>query len=81
MTERVHVAVVGYGYWGSKHVRVLSTMPDVAVTVVDRDKARIREAAAHYPSVVATATALDEVLDRVAAVLVAPPPARPPRKA
>ena len=32
---RTHVAVVGYGYWGSKHVRVLSTMPDVAVAVVD----------------------------------------------
>ena len=75
MTERVHVAVVGYGYWGSKHVRVLSAMPDVAVTVVDRDPGRIEEAAALYPSVTTTATDLDEVLDRVDAVLVATPPA------
>jgi predicted dehydrogenase len=75
VTERVHVAVVGYGYWGSKHVRVLSTMPDVAVTVVDRDRGRLEEAAAHYPSVQTTARDVDEVLDRVDAVLVATPPA------
>jgi predicted dehydrogenase len=74
VTERVHVAVVGYGYWGSKHVRVLSTMPDVAVTVVDRDRGRIEEAAALYPSVRYTATDLGEVIDRVDAVLVATPP-------
>jgi predicted dehydrogenase len=75
VTERVHVAVVGYGYWGSKHVRVLSTMPDVAVTVVDRDLGRLEEAAAHYPSVETTARDVEEVLDRVDAVLVATPPA------
>jgi predicted dehydrogenase len=73
--ERVHVAVVGYGYWGSKHVRVLSTMPDVAVTVVDSDERRLEEAAAHYPSVESTATDIDDVLNRVDAVLVATPPA------
>jgi len=71
----VHVAVVGYGYWGSKHVRVLSTMPDVAVTVVDRDRGRLEEAAAHYPSVQTTARDVEKVLDRVDAVLVATPPA------
>ena len=73
--ERVRVAVVGYGYWGSKHVRVLSTMPDVAVTVVDSDLGRLAEAAAYYPSVETTATSVDDVLDRVDAVLVATPPA------
>jgi predicted dehydrogenase len=69
------VAVVGYGYWGSKHVRVLSAMPDVGVVVVDGDPERLEEAAAHHPSVEATATDLDDVLDRVDAVLVATPPA------
>lgn len=68
------VAVVGYGYWGSKHVRVLSTMPDVGVVVVDEDIARLEEAVAHYPSVEETATDLADVLDRVDAVLVATPP-------
>jgi len=70
----VRVAVVGYGYWGSKHVRVLSTMPDVAVTVVDSDISRLEEAAAHYPSVQSTATDLGDVLDDTDAVLVATPP-------
>jgi predicted dehydrogenase len=75
VAEHVHVAVVGYGYWGSKHVRVLSSMPDVAVTVVDSDVGRLREAAAHYPAVESTAERIDHVLDRVDAVLVATPPA------
>jgi predicted dehydrogenase len=74
VTDRVRVAVVGYGYWGSKHVRVLSTMPDVAVTVVDNDGGRLEEAAAHYPSVESTATDLGDVLDDTDAVLVATPP-------
>ena len=73
-SDRVRVAVVGYGYWGSKHVRVLSSMPDVAVSVVDGDVARLREAASHYPSVEMTTTDLDAVLDRVDAVVVATPP-------
>lgn len=70
----MHVAVVGYGYWGSKHVRVLSTMPDVAVTVIDSDKRRLDEAAAHYPSIETAVRDLDEVMDRIDAVLVATPP-------
>ena len=74
MSNRVHVAVVGYGYWGSKHVRVLSTMPDVAVTVIDSDKRRLDEAIAYYPSIDGTARDLDEVIDRIDAVLVATPP-------
>ena len=74
MSDRVHVAVVGYGYWGSKHVRVLSTMPDVAVSVIDSDERRLDEAAAYYPSIETTARDLDEIIDRVDAVLVATPP-------
>jgi predicted dehydrogenase len=50
-------------------------MPGVAVTVVDSDVGRLREAAAHYPAVEATAERIDQVLDRVDAVLVATPPA------
>ena len=73
-SNRVRVAVVGYGYWGSKHVRVLNAMPDVAVSVVDRDVERLREAAIYPHSVDATSTDLDEVLDRVDAVLVATAP-------
>ncbi len=72
---RVHVTVVGYGYWGSKHVRVLSAMPDVEVSVVDTDPERLREVAVFRPSLGMISTDLDAVLDRTDAVLVATSPA------
>jgi predicted dehydrogenase len=69
----VRVAVVGYGYWGSKHMRVLSSMPGVQVTIVDQDAERIAEAQRAYPAAEA-ARHLDEVIGRVDAVVVATPP-------
>lgn len=68
-----HVAVVGYGYWGSKHVRVLSSIPDVTVTVVDAHPERLAEAAAQFPAS-ALASDLGDVLDDIDAVLIATPP-------
>jgi predicted dehydrogenase len=68
------IAVVGYGYWGSKHVRVLSSIPEVAVTVVDAHPERLTEAAAHYPAA-RLSNHLDDVLPDVDAVVVATPPA------
>ncbi|MGH3844554.1 MAG: Gfo/Idh/MocA family protein [Pseudonocardiaceae bacterium] len=65
--------MVGYGYWGSKHMRVLSSMPGVQVTIVDQDPDRIAEARRAYPSAEA-AHHLDDVLRRVDAVVVATPP-------
>jgi predicted dehydrogenase len=67
------IAVVGYGYWGSKHVRVLSSIADVAVSVVDASPDRLAEAAAQYPAA-RFAPHLDDVLDDVDAVVVATPP-------
>ena len=67
------VAVVGYGYWGSKHARVLSSLPDVAVTVVDSQEERLVAAMSRHPAI-RVAGSLDEVLDRVDAVVVATPP-------
>lgn len=69
----VRVAVIGYGYWGSKHVRVLSSIPGVQVTIVDQDPERIAEARRSYPSA-ESAHHLDDVLGRVDAVVVATPP-------
>ncbi len=71
---RTRVAVVGYGYWGSKHVRVLSSLPDVEVMVVDADDARRADAAMTYSGARIVPT-LDEALDWVDAVVVATPPA------
>ena len=70
----VRVAVVGYGYWGSKHMRVLSSMPGVRVTIVDEDPERIAEARRNYPQA-ESALRLGDVLGRVDAVVVATPPA------
>ncbi|MCV2490670.1 Gfo/Idh/MocA family oxidoreductase [Geodermatophilus sp. YIM 151500] len=72
-TPRDRIAVVGYGYWGSKHVRVLSSTPHVDVTIVDGQMSRLAEAAAHYPSA-RVAPTLEDVLHDVDAVVVATPP-------
>ncbi len=69
----VRVAVVGYGYWGSKHMRVLSSMPGVHVTIVEQDPERLAEARRSYPAA-ESALRLDDVLQRVDAVVVATPP-------
>ncbi|MEQ3549118.1 Gfo/Idh/MocA family oxidoreductase [Pseudonocardia nematodicida] len=71
--EGVHVAVVGYGYWGSKHVRVLCSMPSVAVTVVDEHTGRLAEALSRHPGI-RVAEHVHDVLDDVDAVVVATPP-------
>lgn len=70
----VRIAVVGYGYWGAKHVRVLSTMREVDVTVVDGNVERLAEAGAHHPSA-RLVTDIDEVMDDLDAVVIATPPA------
>jgi len=67
------IAVVGYGYWGAKHVRVLAGTPGVEVVVVDGNDGRLVEAAAHYPWA-RFASDVREVLDEVDAVVVATPP-------
>jgi predicted dehydrogenase len=72
-TGVVRVAVVGYGYWGSKHVRVLSALPGISVTVVDNDPARLAAARSAFPSV-RLATSLEEVATGVDGIVIATPP-------
>ena len=69
----LEIAVVGYGNWGSKHARVLAGMPDVNLTVVDRDPARLAAAARALPTV-GTTDSLDGVLERSDGVIIATPP-------
>lgn len=69
----VRVAVIGCGYWGSKHVRVLSSLPEVSeIFVVDPDPRSCKAIAAAFPNV--EIAELDEALDVVDAVIVATPP-------
>lgn len=71
--HHLRVAVVGYGYWGSKHVRVLCGTPGVSVTVVDQNTDRLAEALANFPAL-SIATSLADIIDQVDAVVVATPP-------
>jgi len=70
---RTRVGVVGYGYWGSKHVRVLNSLPDVEVTVIDSDERRLREAMSSFPSVRIATDLAEELLSQDAAVIATPP--------
>lgn len=66
------VAVVGYGYWGSKHVRVLSAIPGVEVTVVDARPERRAAAHADFP-MAQIRESLDDALPNVDGVVIATP--------
>jgi predicted dehydrogenase len=71
--NHVLIGVVGYGYWGSKHVRVLAGLPGVDVVVIEADPGRLAEARRAHGGI-GTVTALDAVLPDLDAVVVATPP-------
>lgn len=70
----LRIAVVGCGYWGSKHVRVLQGMDEVEeVVLVDSTESRLLNLARSYKTAPCS-TALRPVLSDVDAVVVATPP-------
>jgi predicted dehydrogenase len=70
----LRVGIVGCGYWGSKHVRVMSAMPGVtAVTLVEPDLGRAGAMQAAFPAT-RICTTLDAALPHVDALVVATPP-------
>ena len=70
----LRVAVVGCGYWGSKHVRVLNATPGVvALTLVDPNAALSRSLQATFPAANVCGS-LEEALPDVDAVVIATPP-------
>lgn len=70
----MRVGVVGCGYWGSKHVRVLSSLPHVEqVAVIDPRPERRSELLRAFPSSLSFGT-LEEALPHVDAVVIATPP-------
>lgn len=73
VNERVKIGVVGAGYWGIRHVRVLSSLSGVEVSVIDRDPDR-RAAAVEAHSVRRAVADLEEVIEDLDAVVVATPP-------
>ncbi|CAH2605704.1 Gfo/Idh/MocA family oxidoreductase (plasmid) [Rhodovastum atsumiense] len=73
-TAGLRVAVVGCGYWGSKHVRVLSATPGVAgITLIEQDLALARSLQVRFPTTT-ICTSLNEALPYVDAVVIATPP-------
>src|SRR2546423_15590055 len=72
MRGQIALAIVGCGYWGSKHVRVFAGMPDVTVTVVDTDPSRLTATRRAFP-VARLSTSLEDVLPTVDAVVIATP--------
>jgi predicted dehydrogenase len=70
----LRVGVIGSGYWGAKHARVLNALDDVAaVAVIDRDGSKVARLVQSFPGVVGY-TSLDEALDHVDAMVIATPP-------
>ncbi len=70
----MRVGVVGCGYWGSKHVRVLSMNPAVEqVVVIDPRSERRRDLLRAFPAATSAAS-VTEVLPQVDALIIATPP-------
>jgi predicted dehydrogenase len=70
----MRVAVVGCGYWGSKHVRVLHSIPGVdRVIAVDQNRDRLESLKQSFPGLIAR-TSMESALEDVDAVVVATPP-------
>jgi predicted dehydrogenase len=70
----LRVGVVGCGYWGSKHARVLNSVEDVAqVVVIDSDEEKLTRLCMSFPGVRGY-TSIGDAIDEVDAVVVATPP-------
>jgi predicted dehydrogenase len=74
LEDALSIAVVGCGYWGAKHVRVLSTLPDVGeLIVVEPNKLARKSISQSFPNI-DVVPSLRSVLHRVQGVVIATPP-------
>jgi predicted dehydrogenase len=70
----LRVGVLGCGYWGSKHVRVLHSIPEVSqVVAIDPMHERLLSLKQAFPGLVICPD-LESALDQVDAVVIATPP-------
>lgn len=70
----IRVGVVGCGYWGPKHLRVLGGLPSVSmIAAIDSRADRLAEVGRNFPSARCFRT-LDEALPHIDALVVATPP-------
>jgi predicted dehydrogenase len=72
--HRLRVGVVGCGYWGSKHVRVLCGLNEVAeVALIDGREARLSALSRAFPGV-RSFRSLKDALPHIDAAVIATPP-------
>lgn len=75
-SEGLRVGVVGVGYWGSRHVRVLRSTTGVAAVIgVDQRFTRIGDGGQQIDHGVAAYADIDDALPHVDALIIATPPA------
>jgi predicted dehydrogenase len=70
----VRVGILGCGYWGSKHARVLAGIPEVSEVVLIDSNPRIRNRLTHALGCAHAFPSLELALPLVDAVVVATPP-------
>lgn len=66
--------IIGCGYWGSKHVRVLAGIPGVEVIAIDSSPQRRQAIETTFGQVVRTANRFSDVVAELDAVVIATPP-------
>lgn len=72
--DGLRVAVLGCGYWGSKHIRVLNAIPEVGTVIaVDPREDRLRSLKRAFPGLLLHESPVD-ALREADAVIVATPP-------
>jgi predicted dehydrogenase len=72
--REVRVGIVGCGYWGSKHVRVLSATAGVSeIALIERDQALCRRMQRIFPAA-RSFLSLEAALPHVDALVIATPP-------
>lgn len=75
MTDRMlRIGVVGFGYWGPNHVRVLSRFPDVQISVIDPASEQRERALKQFPKTTVFPN-LSDAPEPFDAVVVCSPPA------
>ena len=70
--DKIVVGVVGCGYWGSKHLRVLASLPGVSVAAIDENRHRLESVRTAHD--IATYESLEGAIDDLDAVVIATPP-------
>lgn len=71
--DPVVIGVVGTGYWGSKHLRVLQGLSGVEIVLVERDRAKRAAMADFFPSA-RPFERVEDAVDHIDAAIVATPP-------